>query len=232
VEPYVAWNWSSSDQTIEQSDTAAIVVKDGDGPYDWVISSGSGFTLSSPQTAGLSNTLIADAAACGSAVITVTDACGNSCAGSVRNTDDGEWVDKGLSCSPNMSAHLPAQTFESVGPTQYDPIAIYGDTKQTMKCTWNNTTSDSDCEDYPDEPIESVMLRVLGCPGSSPFCIDWIPPCSTMHGTYHGPCLETIDCYGGNNQGWIPACDPLDNIGVFRVNMGCVQGHYYEWECT
>jgi len=231
VEPYVAWDWSSSDQTIEQSDTAAIYVKDGDGPYDWVISSGgaNGFTLSSPQTAGVGNTLIADAAACGGAAITVTDKCGNSCSGSVRNTDDGQWADQGLICGLTGQA----TEYGSLSSVQYKPIAIYGEEKQMVSCNWDNTSSDNDCEDYDGESIYSVMLRLLGCPGSAPeLCITWTPPCTSMHSNYKFPCEETDDCAGGNDMGLGGGCDPLHLIGVLRANFTCKLGRYYKWECT
>lgn len=84
------WDYGSSAETVAQSDSVGVFVADGLGPYDWSVS-GTGFTLNSTQTAGVSNTLNADAESCGGAEITVTDACENSTTGYVRSTV-GQWV--------------------------------------------------------------------------------------------------------------------------------------------
>lgn len=92
----ITWDYTLSDETIIRGGTASIQVSDsiGYGPYNWTVT-GTGFTLDSAQTAGLTNTLNADGTACGSALITVTPtsgACsGVPATGAVRCTT-GKWV--------------------------------------------------------------------------------------------------------------------------------------------
>jgi hypothetical protein len=93
------WDLASSDDTVTQLQSppdgeheADIYVVGGEDTYSWSISlaNGSGLTLADATTAVPNNTVIADASACGSAVITVTS-CGSSTEGSVRVTDAGVW---------------------------------------------------------------------------------------------------------------------------------------------
>lgn len=85
----ISWDDVNSAETIARSSTVNIYVQDGVGPYDWVVA-GTGFTLGGAQTSGVSNTLIADGSACGPAVITITDVCGETTTGHVR-CDTGKW---------------------------------------------------------------------------------------------------------------------------------------------
>ena len=73
---YVTMEWDSDESisAIGQSDSGTVAVKYGEGPYSWTIS-GTDFTLDHASTEGKTNTLIAGASACGTATITVTDAC-------------------------------------------------------------------------------------------------------------------------------------------------------------
>jgi len=76
-------------ETIARSNSITLTVENGLAPYSWGVS-GTGFTIAA-LTGGLSNSLIADATACGVATVTVTDACGNSDTYEVRCTT-GSWT--------------------------------------------------------------------------------------------------------------------------------------------
>ena len=84
------WDPNNPD-TMSRETQVTVSVIGGKAPYIWSVS-GSGFSLAESQTQGLSNTLSADETACGSAVITVTDARG-TVEGSIRIPDYGEWVE-------------------------------------------------------------------------------------------------------------------------------------------
>jgi hypothetical protein len=88
----VIWDWVNSAETINKSSSVSVYVEGGYPPYTWSVS-GTGFTLGNEVTIGVANSLIADADSCGSASITVTDACGFSASGAVRNVDEGQWED-------------------------------------------------------------------------------------------------------------------------------------------
>lgn len=85
------WDDETSASSVDQdgSCTVAVTGTDTVGPFSWSVA-GSGFTLDNASTAGLTNTLNADATACGIATITVTDACGNEATGQVKCTT-GAW---------------------------------------------------------------------------------------------------------------------------------------------
>jgi len=76
-------------ETIAQSSSAAISVQGGKAPYSWSVS-GTDFTLDDASTNDVNNTLNAGASSCGTATITVTDACGDSVEFEVRSTV-GQW---------------------------------------------------------------------------------------------------------------------------------------------
>jgi len=76
------WDYVNSDETIVQSSTAVVYITGGIGPFEWEVT-GTGFTMEEAVTAIYvrTNTLIADAGACGTATIVVTDTA-PLCAGS------------------------------------------------------------------------------------------------------------------------------------------------------
>lgn len=86
----VEYDSDSSPALIYQTDTFTVYVTPGTGPYSWVIS-GTGLTLGSAITAGISNTVTADGSACGCGAITVTDACGNVAYGGIRVVEASGW---------------------------------------------------------------------------------------------------------------------------------------------
>jgi len=91
----VAYDSVNSDETVDQNGTATIIVTGGCGPFTWSVE-GTGFSIPA-STESRGNTLTADDTACGTATITVTDACGDSCEGIVRCTE-GRWVYQGHVC--------------------------------------------------------------------------------------------------------------------------------------
>lgn len=91
--------------------SAAIYILGGLPPYHWLVS-GTGFSLASSITVGLTNAIIAGPGACGSATILVKDSCDRKVYGSVR-CEAGHWV---LLCSgKNLSG-----TCSWVGRKWYD----------------------------------------------------------------------------------------------------------------
>jgi hypothetical protein len=92
----LTWDWASSAETVGSPGSAAVYVLNGQPPFKWSVS-GTGFTMASSRTTGRSNTLVADSSACGTAQITVKDACGTTVQGEVRSTN-GTWVFVGAVC--------------------------------------------------------------------------------------------------------------------------------------
>jgi len=87
----VEWDYTTSAETIVQNQDPPVIIAViyGTPPYSWSVS-GTGFSLGSTTTSGVTNTLDADGSACGTAVITVTDASGDTAVGGVRCTT-GVW---------------------------------------------------------------------------------------------------------------------------------------------
>ena len=98
----IAWG---GPETIARSSSVEVSITDSLGTkgssYSWSVS-GTGFTLDNAITTGLTNTLNADATACGLATITITGCDGTVITGYVRCTT-GQWVSCGSlfgSCQP------------------------------------------------------------------------------------------------------------------------------------
>ena len=86
----ITWDDVTSGETVVREDSTIVAINSGAcGYYNWSVS-GAGFSLQHSKTYGTSNVLNANGSACGSAIITVTDACGNTVEGSVRCTT-GSW---------------------------------------------------------------------------------------------------------------------------------------------
>jgi hypothetical protein len=88
VEP-VTWS-EGNEETIDPDDQIALSVTGGRGPYEWSVE-GAGFSLGASETGDGVNLLNSGETACGSAAITVSDACGFEVTGYVRCTA-GQWV--------------------------------------------------------------------------------------------------------------------------------------------
>jgi hypothetical protein len=90
--PLMTYDWANSGQTCGRPDNVFIQISGGTPPYIWDIS-GTGFSIQSVQTYGITNTVYASSAACGTATITIEDACGTQVDGSIRCTASGVWVE-------------------------------------------------------------------------------------------------------------------------------------------
>ena len=67
----MAWDSTASDSVMSEDSTATVVVSGLNGPFTWVVV-GNRFSLQYAETSGVSNILISDATASGTATITVT----------------------------------------------------------------------------------------------------------------------------------------------------------------
>jgi len=192
-------------ETMGQSDEITITVLGGCPPFDWSVS-GSGFSFAQSETDTRFNTLIADAGSCGSATITVTDDCGDTVTGYVRNTT-GSWVYKSTGCSLSGTG---TYTGESGSNVYYELIS--GNKKQvqtsnrfmsgTANCPWVCTTPGG-CNDLCDDT------------GAGRSCANCIDPC-----TY-----TEARC----NQGFACDCSTESTYACWANIFGSMA--YYEWEC-
>jgi len=89
---------------IDRNSSVTISVIGGTSPYTWSVS-GTGFSIPS-STTDRTNALSANNLACGSAAITVTDNCGDSCTGYVRCTAASRWAIKTSECILSGSGTL------------------------------------------------------------------------------------------------------------------------------
>jgi hypothetical protein len=91
----VSWDTENTASSINAGDDIPIHVKDGVPPFSWVIDqcgdTGSGCSLGAAATQGRTNVLYTGASACGTILITVTDACDDEVTGAVMVADNGEW---------------------------------------------------------------------------------------------------------------------------------------------
>ena len=153
----IAWA-AGSDATIVREATAAVAITDSLGtkgsPYSWSVS-GTGFTLDNAVTTGLTNTLNADATACGTATITVTGCGSTVVTGYVRCTT-GQWVVKS-SCGLDGSAF------------------------STCTTTTGNTRVTSKCKGTCSCPGTTLCDRLCSYGGGS--CD--APNCTVVSGAYH-----------------------------------------------
>lgn len=86
----MAWDSGTSAETVAREASVTVAITGNNTPFTWSVS-GTGFTLDNATTTGLTNTLNADATACGSATITVTGCDETVITGYVRGTT-GQWV--------------------------------------------------------------------------------------------------------------------------------------------
>lgn len=162
----VSWDSDNSAETIDQSDTVSIYVKDGLSNYKWAVS-GTGFTLAHQYTTGVTNSLISDGSACGTATITVTDGCGGVATGYVRCTT-GTWAGKCSRSMPGGSCWPGTGDFVTVND-------ISGYLKYTFKvgCKYSAATCDLyDCDSY------SAYIPDPALDGREGWCneVDPLPP--------------------------------------------------------
>jgi len=125
--------------------------------------SGAGFSLTSAETDGLTNTLEADGTACGSATITVTDDCGESCTGYVRCTT-GRWANRTLVMYNRVGNPMSGQQFNTVGKYRYY-VFWYGAPPSTM--CWQHCRDG--CWTCPGDLLHFVTNNPYGVIGTSVF---------------------------------------------------------------
>jgi hypothetical protein len=166
----VVWDDDSSDDEIDPGGSANVAVTGGIGPYTWSVSPGDKFSVSAAETEGGSNTLNAEADACGTATITVTDFCGKSITGQVRSTT-GRWVFQGTYFSDRTSP-VYCREFQAAAS---DVEVIEGEMK------WSFLDHNRMCA-----ASTHVWPSGLG---------DCTPPCSP-HGCADvaGPCSMSLNC--------------------------------------
>ena len=150
--PDLDWDDELSAETIAKSSQVNIYVEDGQGPYDWEITIGTGFSLGSSQTSGVSNVLYADGDACGSCKIKVTDVCKDEVFGYVRCTT-GQWTEITFS-----SCIISGAITEGDGSN----TRIQGMWKLTE--VWIVPCAGGDCEDIcGDLPVQCHCLTSAKC---------------------------------------------------------------------
>ena len=198
---------SDNPATIARNDSdVEITVSDGIGPFTWSVA-GTGFSLGSATTTGRTNTLDADGTACGTAIITITDACDDTATGYVRCTT-GQWVQKSTGSCIISGAITDTISEPDENSGEHERISGYQKQYQLWGSKCGVASGFYDCENpYP------------GCgDGGASECNE-------------GTCLATgcTPCLTGGN---IPSMGCRNYTGGGSYQVDCVKGlTYYEWEC-
>lgn len=201
IDPLVA---GSNPETISQSGSETILVVDGLGPFNWSVS-GSGFTLDEAVTELRSNTLNAAVDACGTATITVTDACDDEVEIQVRCIQDSDWVLKSSTCV------MPGASTEGDGKT-----IIIGGSKQVQ--TWKPSGGGS-CGTTIHHPCEAGDTF---CISTIEVCVDF--NCDELTGISGSTQIEDTCCNS--------PCSPPIGGTICSFWSGTPNDVlYYEWEC-
>lgn len=230
----MTWDTSTSATTINRSGSATVAVQDGKGTYAWSVS-GTGFTLDEETTTGTSNTLNADASACGTATITVTDACETIVTGEVRCNQGSSWQQEGG--DPNCCGG--GNTVYAGGPMPTGPrsaTVTSGGTRQSETVT--GPSAGSTCE--------ACGGPCGGCPGTCSSCLTWgsyransSPICfNGFSGLYPdlypaGPnlcyCADhgASQCGGGSSRQCTPANETVNIYAKYNVSSQICE----KWEC-
>ena len=199
---------AASDDTIARSGTAAIAITDSLGtkgsPYSWAVS-GTGFTLDNAVTTGLTNTLNADATACGTATITITGCGSTTVTGYVRCTT-GTWALKADACpSPGPHTYRLGTLYERVvGKTKVRIVYAL-----CTQCAWPiYTCTECDC-------MASCVDEDLGNWCTTNMCVPF--DCTVWWPASPG---ATQNC-----------CNGVTDVIAAQCHK-CDQYDYYEWECA
>lgn len=210
---YFKWD-PNNPETLTRNSSVTISITGGIPPYTWEVS-GTGFTMEENQTMGLSNTLIADGTACGSATITVTDAFDALITGYVRCTT-GQWSNKIYGCKLTGSYDTDDAT---TTPPYHTFIKTEGKYKQFHlvmgKSLWYPC-------DYSDPPCKHTCVYWGTYPIS---CLAWGPQeigCAADHTLRCNEfCYSRNTCFGPYPSGRYPCCGCTPSGGVY----------YKEWVC-
>lgn len=182
----LAYDYGTSAATIAQSASCTVAVTGSDGPFDWSVS-GTGFTLDSATTTGLTNTLNADASACGSATITVTDACSRSTTGYVRCTT-GQWVEKSRSDWYIGYWNLDWGCNNGAGAGRLGSV---GNNSVVSANTRTDSTKQRLCWDCTESGYFNNTVPAETCDGS---CPDGATTCLVQYGCTNGYCYDESQC--------------------------------------
>lgn len=202
VEP-MTWDSGTSISTIVRNNNGIIAVEGGQGPFYWSVS-GTGFSLASGKTTGevRSNILYANGSACGMALITVVDSCGNEATGEVRCTS-GAWI----ALTPNVCVAGGAQT------------------SFTCPDVWGTHVR----EELRYQCVSSYDLSINPSPGQScsgtcqSLCAEG--DCVSCEPCVIGTCGDCSAFYAGS----VPCCEYVPT-GALRCTCESVR-QCYEWGC-
>lgn len=129
---YVNPSWNDDNaETVAREGFMTITIDNGYGPFTWAVS-GTGFSLADEETALGSNDLSADETACGTATVTVTDACGESTVTGYVRCTTGEWVTKSNTCVLTGGGSLVEGTMPNCSPTDCKYVLTQGNKRQTQ----------------------------------------------------------------------------------------------------
>lgn len=258
----LAWDTTTSDETLVAPGTANVYITGGTPPFKWEISSEDGlWTLGAAETEARANTVDAAAGACGSATITVTDACDCTAEGSIRNPSNGSWT---RTCGPTIftCCALPGvqATAECAIGLTMRYVATQGKyrSKQSVSvqfCYVTGYTSESECLNNIDiccGPSGTSCSQVglggaIGAGVNVKTTCQYInfTPCLTLDAT-HG--AFTANCGGGGAN----VANRIEGSNYYRTDClfdgtywnvchicyrdcasgGCCNGtETYEWRC-
>jgi len=203
----IAYDTANSDETVDASGEATVVVTDGCPPFTWEVS-GTGFSVPA-STSTRTNTLTAAAGACGTAIITVTDRCEDECIGYVRCTT-GQWVLKSETCHDDMRGKHG--TTENPSSVDSDFEYIEGYQRQTSVSTYWGGSAHHLCEDTPPYgSCDQYCQHEPGTGGDCDYCIEWDPE----YEAWRVPCINTPE----------PGYPNARKCYTSRLR------NYYEWGC-
>jgi hypothetical protein len=245
----LAYDSDNSVETIVAPGGGSVLVTGGTGPFTWSISSEDGlWSLASTTTAGRSNTVSAAAGACGSATITVTDACGCVTTGSVRNPSNGSWqrVCTDIAADPNAGCcYFSGVPDSASGGPNWTLLKTVGKYRQTAKVNNNGigiqvTIVSTESQAAADAECEAE--RSAGKAGACQTrCNNF---CVTSPQLAYGPCNECLQplpltMWGSPNLCGTGAI-PTEYGGVLTgiteyccdVNPGFLARYAYSCWCT
>lgn len=161
--------------TVAREADATITVLGGCGDFTWSVA-GTGFSFNSATTTDRTNTLSADATACGTATITVTDACGTEITGYVRCTT-GTWVQKSSTCG--LTGTGTVYTSGCTDDLCYELISGYQKQEHGLDKT-ESWAPGKTCENAARGPGEWITNCEAGVGGSCDECISVVAVCTCI----------------------------------------------------
>jgi hypothetical protein len=216
----MTWDEALSGKTVARNNSVGVYVQNGLGPYTWSVA-GTGFSLTHAETDVVSNTLSADATACGTATITVTDFCGDSVTGYVRCTT-GQWSE-----IPFTSCVISGAITEGDGMTRIEKkwklVEIWGVTCSSAGFGCSGAVWGMCINNYDDcHCLEPVGCHTtMGCTQ----CLEHGGICNQAG--YAKECFSPADCLCCVDSG--DECDgAVNNVVMCSKNTSKL----YEWVCV